>query len=80
MQRPSPSSQPLSTHFDAREQARLDAHAWFRRCVRWENRLSDLHGIAGRDDTSQCLEAGPLAVEACSGVLVRPGRSAGVSA
>ena len=79
MQRPTPSTQPRSAGFVAREQACLDAEAWLRRCVRWENRLSDLHALAGRDDTSQCFEAGPLAVEARSGVLVRPGRSAGVS-
>lgn len=80
MQRPSTSTHPRSVGFDAREQGWLDAQVWLRRRFRWEHRLSDLHALAGLESTSLCLEARQRAVQACSGVLERPGRSSGVCA
>ena len=77
---PSTPAHPRSISFHARDQACRDAKTWVRRRVLWEHRLTELHALAGRGDTSRCLEAGPLAVEARSAVLERPGRSAGVCA
>jgi hypothetical protein len=82
MQRARTTTQPSPRRVgpDAQEWEHRSARAWVKRRLRWEDRLAELRALADPGDTTaRCVETRRMA-QSGSGVLERPGRSAGVRA
>jgi hypothetical protein len=77
--RTSTPARPRSIGFDSWDEAEREARSWLLRRLRWEDRLTELHALAGVQHTARCLEV-HRAAERSSGVLDWPGCSAGVYA